>query len=69
MDLLGVHDLVIALEQLGNVWQSVSGTIFLEWHRVQRYPALLVLFASGLAAVAAENLGILCDQPKIQMGQ
>jgi len=42
-----------SIEMVGNAWRTTSGTYHSQWSRVARYPALLLIFATGLAALAA----------------
>lgn len=49
------------IERIGNanVRRRDSGTFFYEWQRLHRYPALLLIFAAGLTALAASKFETL----------
>jgi hypothetical protein len=48
-----------SIQMVANAWQTVSGTIWEEWKRVARYPALLLTFAAGFAALAEKKFTAL----------
>jgi hypothetical protein len=51
----GFDDLTVkSIEMVGNAWQTGSG--YAEWSLIARYPALLLTFAAGLAALSAGRL-------------
>lgn len=47
------------LEQVAKVASFVAGTYYRPWRNLQLYPALLALYAGGIAAVAAERYDTL----------
>jgi hypothetical protein len=48
-----------SIEMAGSAWQTTSGPIYPEWSRVCRYPALLMIFAAGLAALSSQKFTAL----------
>jgi hypothetical protein len=48
-----------SIQMVANAWQSGPGEIWDQWTRIARYPALLLTFAAGLAALAEKKFGAL----------
>lgn len=58
-----------AMERQGTVPGPGSGTFYDAWLKLRRYPALLALYAGGIAAIAADRydaLAALLTQPMIR---
>jgi SIR2-like domain len=45
-----------SIQMVANAWQSVSGTIWEDWRRIAHYPALLLTFAAGFAALSDKQI-------------
>ena len=57
-----------ALERVANPSKNFTGSLV--WERLRWYPAMLLMYAGGIASVAAgnyENLAVLLAKPKVQV--
>jgi SIR2-like domain len=48
-----------SIQMVANAWQTVPGAFYDEWKRVAHYPALLLTFAAGFAALKTEKFTAL----------
>jgi hypothetical protein len=51
--------LAVNILELGTDYSINQGTYSQEWSRLRLYPSLLLLYAGGVAAIAADNYGML----------